>query len=110
MGDPSISSSVVTGGGRGSSSALNRPLSRRRVCRSCRARDLVLLKLFAGGAQDGWDIAQLLAGPDRASIAAGVGAELDDLPVRCRRLWNRIVDTALDDDDDDPIRSADRQN
>lgn len=73
------------------------------------ARDLVLLKLFAGGAQDGWDIAQLLAGPDRASITAGVGADLDDLPVRCRRLWNRIVDTALDDDDDQ-IRSADRQD
>lgn len=61
------------------------------------ARDLVLLKLFAGGAQDGWDIAQLLTGPDRASIAADVGADLDDLPVRCRRLWNRIVDAALDD-------------
>lgn len=66
------------------------------------ARDLVLLKLFAGGAQDCWDIAQLLAAADGASIAADVASDLDDLPVRCRRLWNRIVDAARDD----PFRPA----
>ena len=34
------------------------------------ARDLVLLKLFAGGSQDAWDIEQLLAGPDRGTLVA----------------------------------------
>ena len=57
-----------------------------------RARDLILLKLFAGGAQDAWDVEQLLAGPDRETLIAGVTADLDDLPVRCRELWRRIVE------------------
>ena len=55
------------------------------------APDLVLLKLYAGGSQDAWDIEQLLAGPDRESVIADVTADLDDLPVRCRRLWSRIM-------------------
>ena len=55
------------------------------------ARDLVLLKLFAGGAQDAWDLEQLLAGPDRDTLVAEVAADLDDLPARCRELWRRIV-------------------
>ncbi len=54
-------------------------------------RDLVLLKLFAGGSQDAWDIEQLLAGPAREALVAAVGAELDALPARCRILWNRIA-------------------
>ncbi len=55
------------------------------------APDIVLLKLYAGGSQDAWDIEQLLAGPDRESVLAAVGAELDDLPARCRGLWTRIL-------------------
>ena len=55
------------------------------------ARDLVLLKLFAGGSQDAWDIEQLLAGPDRDMLVADVTVDLDDLPARCRKLWSRIV-------------------
>ena len=55
-------------------------------------RDLVLLKLYAGGSQDAWDIEQLLAGPNRAELIAAVAADVDGLPARCRRLWKRILD------------------
>ena len=55
------------------------------------ARDLVLLKLFAGGSQDAWDIEQLLAGPDRETLIADITADIDELPARCRRLWKRIL-------------------
>ena len=53
-------------------------------------RDLVLLKLYAGGSQDAWDIEQLLAGPNRDELIAAVAADIDDLPPRCRRLWKRV--------------------
>lgn len=56
------------------------------------ARDLVLLKLYAGGSQDAWDIEQLLAGPDREALIEAVAAETGDLPARCGRLWKRILD------------------
>lgn len=59
---------------------------------TAQARDLVLLKLFAGGAQDAWDVAQLLAGPDRGALVAQVSAEVDVLPARCRRLWERVLE------------------
>ena len=55
------------------------------------APDLVLLKLYAGGSQDAWDIEQLLAGPDRPALIAAVATNLDDLPAQCRRLWSRIM-------------------
>ena len=56
------------------------------------ARDLILLKLYAGGSQDAWDVEQLLAGPDREVLIAAVAADIDDLPARCRRLWKRLLD------------------
>ena len=55
------------------------------------ARDLVALKLFAGGAQDAWDVAQLLAGPDREALIAEVSADIGDLPPHCRKSWERIL-------------------
>jgi hypothetical protein len=55
--------------------------------RVVQARDLVLLKLYAGGTQDLWDIRQLLAAQDGASLAAEVEADLGDLPPDARRLW-----------------------
>ena len=58
--------------------------------------DLVALKLFVGGAQDAWDIAQLLAGPDREALIAEVSADIDDLPAHCRAFWERILSGALD--------------
>lgn len=53
--------------------------------------DLILLKLYAGGAQDFWDIEQLLAGADRQALVADVGTRLDRLPPECRQSWTRIV-------------------
>src|SRR6059036_2303956 len=55
------------------------------------AADLVLLKLYAGGPQDAWDVEQLLAGPGRAALVAEVDAALGTPPEDSRRLWARIV-------------------
>jgi len=52
--------------------------------------DLILLKLYAGGSQDLWDIEQLLAVADRPALVAEVGARLDRLPAQARRAWIRI--------------------
>ena len=55
------------------------------------AADPILLKLYAGGLQDAWDVEQLLAGPGRAALVAEVDAMLGTLPEDSRRLWERIV-------------------
>jgi hypothetical protein len=52
------------------------------------APDLVLLKLYAGGPQDAWDIDQLL--DVDASIAAAVEQQIDALPRDAGELWRRI--------------------
>jgi hypothetical protein len=50
--------------------------------------DIVLLKLYAGGPQDAWDIAQLLdAAP---AIEPLVDATITALPADCAALWRRI--------------------
>ncbi len=54
------------------------------------AADLVLLKLYAGGMQDRWDIEQLLAGASAASIIADVEEQLVELPERSRELWRML--------------------
>lgn len=51
------------------------------------ARDLVLLKLYAGGAQDLWDIRQLLALPTGATLVAEVEEDLPELPPSAAALW-----------------------
>lgn len=54
--------------------------------------DLVLLKLYAGGSQDAWDIEQLLGGAsERAAIVEEVQMRLDRLPSSAARLWARII-------------------
>jgi hypothetical protein len=55
---------------------------------------LTLLKLYAGGPQDLWDITQLLAGPGRSALIAEVEASLDALPPGCRSLWTRVLTLA----------------
>lgn len=56
------------------------------------AAGLVLLKLYAGGPQDCWDIEQVLAlVPSPASLIAEVSERVLELPPRCRRLWRRIT-------------------
>jgi hypothetical protein len=55
-----------------------------------RAADLVLLKLYAGGPQDAWDIQQLLARPFREELIREVELRLSDLPARCQDLWRKV--------------------
>ncbi len=56
---------------------------------------LVLLKLYAGGPGDQWDIHQLLAAAgDPRRLREEVTRRLDELPGRCRALWNRILSEA----------------
>lgn len=55
------------------------------------AADLVLLKLYAGGPQDAWDIAQLLTGNDSETIVGDVSSRLGELPADCRRLWEKVL-------------------
>jgi predicted nucleotidyltransferase len=57
-----------------------------------RASDLILLKLFAGGAQDAWDIHQLLEQDVTGDLAAVVEQDLARLPAGCRHLWRRICE------------------
>ncbi|HEX9687511.1 MAG TPA: hypothetical protein VGB47_00380 [Thermoanaerobaculia bacterium] len=55
-----------------------------------RAGDLILLKLFAGGLQDAWDVEQLLAAGDREALLAEVEERLTELPPECEALWRKI--------------------
>jgi len=52
--------------------------------------DLVLLKLYAGGPQDAWDVAALLADDEGSTVAHEVEQRLPALPPECRALWVRI--------------------
>ena len=54
--------------------------------------DLVLLKLYAGGPQDAWDVEQLLRLKGRTPLAADVERQLPRLPEHASVLWRRIVD------------------
>jgi hypothetical protein len=58
------------------------------------AADLILLKLYAGGSQDQWDVEQLLAGDDRPALTAEVESRLGSLPIEARHAWARIVGRA----------------
>ena len=59
--------------------------------RVVRPRDLVLLKLYAGGDQDVWDIRQLLAATDRNALIAEVEEDLSSLPPQAAALWATIT-------------------
>lgn len=56
-----------------------------------RLPDLILLKLYAGGPQDAWDIQQLLERTDRAEILREVEENLPKLPSRCASFWRKIL-------------------
>jgi hypothetical protein len=56
-----------------------------------RAADLVLLKLYAGGLQDAWDVQQLLARPSREDLIREVESHLSDLPASCQDFWKKIL-------------------
>lgn len=53
-------------------------------------RDLILLKLFAGGAQDRWDVQQLLVAVADPSLLRDVEMDLQELPAGARELWAEI--------------------
>jgi predicted nucleotidyltransferase len=61
------------------------------------AVDLVLLKLYAGGRQDAWDIEQLLAAGDRRTLVIAIDAAVEPLPLSARKLWERLRDSSDDD-------------
>ena len=61
-----------------------------RTLRVARAADLVLLKLYAGGNQDRWDIEQLLALDLAAPMVADVDEHISALPPESRTLWASI--------------------
>jgi hypothetical protein len=50
-------------------------------------RDLVLLKLYAGGTQDLWDIRELLRLPDGAALETAVQEDLEGLAPFMRERW-----------------------
>jgi hypothetical protein len=54
-----------------------------------RAADLVLLKLFAGGPKDLWDIEMLLQADP--TLREQVESHLPDLPDDARALWQRFA-------------------
>lgn len=51
---------------------------------------VILLKLYAGGAQDAWDVEQLLASTDRGQATASVDALIHELPGDAQELWRRL--------------------
>lgn len=58
---------------------------------------LVLLKLYAGGPKDAWDIRSLLEVADDAeALVREVEALLPRLPADARRLWSRLRSEARD--------------
>jgi hypothetical protein len=55
------------------------------------ARDLVLLKLYAGGTQDLWDVRELLAVDGAEALKQQVSDDLDGLPDSMMALWRQVV-------------------
>ena len=58
--------------------------------RVVRAADLILLKLYAGGAQDKWDIEQLLGLDSAGALVDDVDSHASVLPGDSRELWARL--------------------
>jgi len=54
------------------------------------AADLILLKLYAGGTQDLWDVRELLQQPDAEAVAADVEADLATLSRSMRESWLQV--------------------
>jgi hypothetical protein len=54
------------------------------------ACDLILLKLYAGGPQDLWDVRELLQLPDADALALDVTRDVADLSPAMRALWAEV--------------------
>jgi predicted nucleotidyltransferase len=52
--------------------------------------DLILLKLYAGGTQDRWDIQQLLTAASTTLVITDIDARMSWLPERCQELWRQL--------------------
>jgi hypothetical protein len=52
--------------------------------------DLILLKLYAGGSQDKWDIEQLLAVDPSAETRSAVDERIGVLPARSQEIWELL--------------------
>lgn len=50
---------------------------------------LILLKLYAGGTQDRWDIEQLLAASNRIALGAAVDRQVSVLPADAQARWQQ---------------------
>lgn len=55
--------------------------------------DLILLKLYAGGIQDRWDIQQLLATTPTTTVVTDVDTRMSSLPDRSQELWRQLRPT-----------------
>jgi hypothetical protein len=53
-------------------------------------RDLVLLKLYAGGTQDLWDIRELLRVAEGETLVEAVDADVATLPPAMRERWDGV--------------------
>jgi hypothetical protein len=58
--------------------------------RVVRPPDLILLKLYAGGTQDLWDVRELMRLSGASAWAAAVEAELSMLPKAMRHRWSGL--------------------
>ena len=62
--------------------------------RVARPAGLVLLKLYAGGPKDAWDVRSLLESHERAkAIRMEVDGTVSRLPPECSSLWDRLRDS-----------------
>jgi hypothetical protein len=52
--------------------------------------DLILLKLYAGGIQDRWDIQQLLTSSSATVVLTDIDVRISSLPERCHELWRQL--------------------
>ncbi len=52
--------------------------------------DLILMKLYAGGLQDRWDIQQLIADTGDGALLADVDGRVRELPERSQALWRTL--------------------
>lgn len=69
---------------------VNRAMRAGRSPAVVRPPDLILLKLYAGGDQDLWDIRALIDLPGADAWCAEVEAALDGLPAAMRRRWAAV--------------------
>lgn len=81
---------VVVGRASWQTRALERALPVDEHVTVVRPRDLVLLKLYAGGTQDLWDVRQLLALPGSEQLVESVEADLRDLPPAMTSAWRTV--------------------